>query len=619
MLSSAVGCTPKAGGDGSGGSSASGGTVGSGGSGTGGSSSSGGNSATGGSGSGGNGSGGNGSGGNGSGGSGSGGSTASGGRGGSGSGGTTSSGGTTGAGGSSSSNGGSGAGTGGTAGSGKGGSGSGGSGSGGTGTSSGGGGGTASDPGIAPSAISGLSCTANPNSVISCFCSWTTDQASNSSVQFGAGSLQWQIDDTTLVTSHKVLVIGMHAQTSYMIKAISANSGGQATGTTTFMTGTLPAQIPNGTVMINDTTRSQPGWTLMNVQKGDGMADARSTYPPYAVMYDSGGLPVWYYVDGTMPDIGGAVSTVLTDKGVLIGPSWNSSANVDAVVPIEVDFAGNTVWQCPSSVCGNKNFTHHASKLSNGDYMLIEYVTTNNVQNPIFREVSPTSNSVVWSLDYSKFVTPPSGATGDWCHANSITVDIAKDVVYANCRWQGLLKTSYTNPARQWLLQASQTFVSRAPGDFTFSGTSSTTPGFSDTHDPEIHDDGTFCFFDNGGYASGATGGTTTMFHSRAVEYQVDENAKTATLIWEFPGNATVPDSWYTSKWYTPFWGDVDRLPNGNFLVTGGIRSTTVESRVFEVTKSDRQVVWEFRFPTDYGVYRSDRITPPLIHAISSN
>ena len=63
------------------------------------------------------------------------------------------------------------------------------------------------------------------------------------------------------------------------------------------------------------------------------------------------------------------------------------------------------------------------------------------------------------------------------------------------------------------------------------------------------------------------------------------------------------------------FWGDVDRLPNGNFLVTAGIRSPTVEGRVFEVTKDDGKVVWEFRFPPDYGVYRSDRFTPPLIHS----
>jgi Arylsulfotransferase (ASST) len=484
------------------------------------------------------------------------------------------------------------------------------------GSSAGGAGGTASDPGTAPSAITGLTIEANPKNVLSCFVSWTTDKAANSTVQFGQSALQWEIADATLTTTHKVLVIGMKAQLTYMIKAISANSGGSVNGMGTFTTGTLPAQIPNGTVMINDATKSQPGWTLMNVQKGQGDTRARSDYPPYAVMYDSDGKPVWYYVDGTMPDIGGAVSTQLTDKGVLIGPSWNTAATVDVVVPIEVDFAGNTVWQCSTSLCGNKNFTHHASKLSNGNYMLIEYIMTGSRQDPIFREVN-SSNQVVWNLDYAKLVTPPAGASGDWCHANSITVDVAKNVVYANCRWAGLLKASHdATPVRQWLLTGmgkGSSVPTQPTSDFTFSPTSS---AFSDTHDPEIHDDGTICFFDNGGYSGGA-GGSTTQLRSRAVEYMINETAKTATLTWEFPAGATPPDAWYTNNWYTPFWGDVDRLPNGNYLVAAGIRSPTVESRVFEVTKSDKKVVWEFRFPPDYGVYRADRITPPLIKPIN--
>jgi hypothetical protein len=65
-------------------------------------------------------------------------------------------------------------------------------------------------------------------------------------------------------------------------------------------------------------------------------------------------------------------------------------------------------------------------------------------------------------------------------------------------------------------------------------------------------------------------------------------------------------------------WGDgIRRLPNGNYLVAAGIRAPPVESRVFEVAKTDKKVVWEFRFPTDYGVYRARRITPPLIRAIT--
>jgi hypothetical protein len=333
-------------------------------------------------------------------------------------------------------------------------------------------------------------------------------------------------------------------------------------------------------------------------------------------MYDSDGKPVWYYVDGSKPDIGGAVSTQLTDKGVLIGPSWDANATVDAVVPIEVDFAGNVIWTC--TACANKNFTHHASKLSNGDYMVIEYVMNGSRQDPIYREIN-ASNQVVWSLDYAKLITPPSNATGDWCHGNSVTVDLTKNLVWANCRWAGLLKATYgsTTPAKQWLLTGmgkGSGVPTQPAGDITWSPT---TAAFSDTHDPEIHDDGTICFFDNGGYSSGAAGGSTTMFHSRAVQYKIDETAKTATLDWEFPNGATGLDAWYTNSWYTPFWGDVDRLPNGNFLITGGIRNPSVESRVFEVTKADKKVVWEFRFPPDYGVYRSDRITPPLIKPIN--
>ena len=282
--------------------------------------------------------------------------------------------------------------------------------------------------------------------------------------------------------------------------------------------------------MINDTARSQPGWTLMNVQKGQGDTRARSDFPPYAVMYDSGGLPVWYYVDGTNPDIGGAVSAELTDKGVLIGATWNASLTT-GTMPIEVDFAGNTLWQCSTAVCGgSQNINHHASKLSNGNYMLLEAVTTSGVQNAVYREVSP-ANQVVSSLEYAKFVTPPSGATGDWCHGNAITVDIANNAIYANCRYAGLLKTTYTNPTKQWhparhvhQHQDRRHRPSARPARRTATRTIRT-----------FTTDGTIAFYDNGGY-SGGVGGTTSQFRSRVVEYQINETAKTATLDVGVPG-----------------------------------------------------------------------------------
>jgi len=426
--------------------------------------------------------------------------------------------------------------------------------------------------------ISGLMIAPNPNSVLSCIVSWQTAAAAGSTVDFGVAGYQWEISDQTPVTEHRVVVIGMHAQQTYMVKAVSGGLSAEGM----FTTGKLPDTVPVGTVMIHDAAKTQPGWTLMNVQKGDGTTSARSASPPMAVMYDAEGLPVWYYIDGPNPDIGGAVSTQLTDKGVLIGPTWNTQFTT-GIPPREVDFEGKIIWECASQACQpGKNVTHHASKLSNGDYVIIEYITTAGVQNPIFREVTP-DNKEVWSLDFAALVPPPQGSTGDWCHANAITIDIANDAVWANCRWVGVLKTTYTNPSKVWLLPAK--YGSKGLGDFTYSPSSSQ---YSDAHDPEIHeDDHTILLFDNGGYGNGAVGGTTAQFHSRAVEYKLDESAMTATLAWEFPGSFAVPDPWYTNNWYTPFWGDADRLANGNVLITGGIRSATVESRVFEVSKAD--------------------------------
>ena len=455
--------------------------------------------------------------------------------------------------------------------------------------------------------VTGLKIDPNPKNVLSCFVSWTTNTAASSAVQFGVGTYQFEIADAAPVTSHKVTVIGMKQMQTYKIKAIS----GAASAEGTFMTMAVPASIPVATISAVDATKVQPGWTLMNIQKGDGSASARSNTPAQAVMYDVDGQPVWYSIDGTMVDRGGAVSVDLTDKGVLFGATLNNNL-ANAEPPREVDFAGNTIWECSSPSCGRTgNITHHVSKLPNGNYLMLRDVSESGGTTPNFEEVTPT-NTVLWTVPYTKFVPKPASQSGDWCHGNSITVNVAKNEMYINCRFMGLVKATYTNPTLKWHLPAKYSGSGITNG-MKFSPATSQ---YSDTHDPEIHDDGTILFFDNGGFSGTIEDGNPRNYHSRAIEYKIDEATNTATLAWEFPGTFTV-DSWYTTQFYVPFWGDADRLANGNVLVTAGRRGTMVRSRIFEVTKQDGKVVWEFQLPLDYGVYRSERITPPLVRAIN--
>src|SRR5690606_27276455 len=142
----------------------------------------------------------------------------------------------------------------------------------------------------------------------------------------------------------------------------------------------------------------------------------------------------------------------------------------------------------------------------------------------------------VWSWSLLDNIDVPQSASGDWCHGNSVTVDLDEDVAYVNCRYLGVFKVRRSDGGVLWYLAGTQT--PDMVGDFTYPVSGSQ---FNDAHDPEFHDDGTLLLYDNGGFA-GLTGGIGT-FHSRVLEYQLDQEAKTAQLVWEFPGEFQV-DAW---------------------------------------------------------------------------
>ena len=84
---------------------------------------------------------------------------------------------------------------------------------------------------------------------------------------------------------------------------------------------------------------------------------------------------------------------------------------------------------------------------------------------------------------------------------------------------------------------------------------------------------------------------------TRAVEYEVDEDAMTANLVWSFePGIASC------------CMGFAQRLANGNTLVNLG-----QDYRVFEVA-SDGDVVWQASLPMNgsgfFGIYRASALLP---------
>jgi len=124
---------------------------------------------------------------------------------------------------------------------------------------------------------------------------------------------------------------------------------------------------------------------------------------------------------------------------------------------------------------------------------------------------------------------------------------------------------------------------------------------FYHAHAVEKVDNNTFIIFDNDYHNQT----NPSNDRSRILEITIDENTMTANETFSWEGS---------SQYYSYYWGDADRLPNGNRFGTFGTFDhgsfTDIGARLVEVNSSSQRV-WEMNFPNTgnyhYGIYRAER------------
>jgi hypothetical protein len=345
--------------------------------------------------------------------------------------------------------------------------------------------------------LTGLTVEPNPNNTLSAYVSWTTDVAADSVVEFGTTTYELRVRDATAVTAHRILVLGMHADSTYRLRAVSATDGGLRE-----RRGDLHDGLAAGHGAAPHGHRRHPG--RPGLDAGERAAGERwrallDAAPGRRGHVRSSRAPVWYFVNGDLPDELGDASVRLTREGhVLLGPTTLTP-------PQEIDLAGNVRWRGPEQPGGGGEgvpgiMTHDAGKLESGDYVLLRNeVDANGFVGARVEEVTP-DHEVVWSWSLFEHLRPdPARDAVDWCHPNAITIDEANDVLYLGCRWLGVIKARIGgDQAILWTLGEGLD-----GGSFTFIPPEA---GFADEHDPEIHDDGTVLLYDNGGYTPFPTG-----------------------------------------------------------------------------------------------------------------
>lgn len=150
-----------------------------------------------------------------------------------------------------------------------------------------------------------------------------------------------------------------------------------------------------------------------------------------------------------------------------------------------------------------------------------------------FDALTPTENAG-WSLSQFPDHVP------DWTHANGLWYDADAGAYYVSLWWSGqVVRIDRASGATDW-------FMGGAENEFTFADGDA----FGPQHAPELVD-GRLGLFDNRSASEG----------SRAVEYTVDDAARTAAVAWSF----TPPEPSYALVL-----GDVTRRPDGAHLMGWG-------------------------------------------------
>lgn len=161
----------------------------------------------------------------------------------------------------------------------------------------------------------------------------------------------------------------------------------------------------------------------------------------------------------------------------------------------------------------------------------------------------------------------------DYVHPNAIDLDSDGNILLSSRHLDEITKINRTNGDIIW----------RWGGKMNQFKFVNDTLRFSHQHSIRLTPTGTYILFDNGNYRENE--------YSRAVEYVLDQEKKTATLVWEYRHK---PDIFSISM------GSIQRLSNGNTFIGWGSAS-----QAFTEVHPDGSVALDAKFPDSIVTYRA--------------
>ena len=339
----------------------------------------------------------------------------------------------------------------------------------------------------------------------------------------------------------------------------------------------VPSNFPHINITIND--NPDPGYIFLDNRTGGSNS--------YNVIFDNTGSPIWYLqTDDERRDMKVQHNGMLTMLARIGGNRF---------VGFDTHYREIASYR---AVNGYSTDEHELQVLEDGRYLLIglrhEYVdmtqylsganTNASVGQTIIQEFTPEGDLIFQWRAWDNFdvrdvhLDNPLGSSFRFPHMNAVDIDEDGHILLSSRHISEVTKINRDTGQIIWRLSG----ISKN-NDFIY--VNDPLNGPRNQHAIRHTGNGRYLLFDNGDLHSPQV--------SRGVEYELDLNAMTATVVWQFPETPT-------TSLYSHYMANTQRLPNGNTLINWAIGSLPKLTEV----RPDGTKAFEMNWVDRYEAYR---------------
>lgn len=367
-----------------------------------------------------------------------------------------------------------------------------------------------------------------------------------------------------LAPGHRTMLLGMTAATQYHYRIVAHSGSAVCRSEDQLLTtGALPDDVPIPSIRASTAANVAPGYVLTSAQ-----ATGASGGGYYMVIYDHLGQPVWWYRSA----IGGLVTRAKLswDGKYIYGRDGNPSARSGGQV-VRVAIDGSTEESLTVDT------GHHDLAVTPDNGVL--FLVGGGGDGCSRIEKWSATDEVSDFYDLRDAFGDDFKSGNDPCHCNSIHYNAADASITVSCLMQNAYVKVSEAAELLWVLGGNN-------GQSHFTGD----VAWDRQHGHQMLTPNRILFLNNNG------GGDSTSESSLAVELELDVTNQTAQRVWEYDG-----------KEVTQTLGDVQRLPNGNTLVT------YCNAGILHEVDAARQLVrsWQFTNGVGYAEHRESLYGPP--------